>query len=90
MSAWNQARDRDVLPLSEFTTQLATLEPPPPEMQQLLGAVASTIMGAAGLQGRCIAVRLRAICCVHSPHRFAVKPQTSIRRLATSITNNTW
>jgi hypothetical protein len=23
----------------EFTTQLATLEPPPPEMQQLLGAV---------------------------------------------------
>jgi hypothetical protein len=23
----------------EFTTQLATLEPPPPEMQQLLGAI---------------------------------------------------
>ena len=28
-----------VLPIYEFTTQLATLEPPPPEMQQLLGAV---------------------------------------------------
>jgi len=23
----------------EFTTQLATLEPPPPEMQQMLGAI---------------------------------------------------
>ena len=28
-----------VLPMFEFTCQLATLEPPPPEMQQLLGAV---------------------------------------------------
>ena len=28
-----------MLPIYEFTTQLATLEPPPPEMQQLLGAV---------------------------------------------------
>ena len=27
------------LPMYEFTTMLATLEPPPPEMQQLLGAV---------------------------------------------------
>ena len=32
-------RDDHVLPIYEFTTQLATLEPPPPEMQQLLGAV---------------------------------------------------
>jgi 2-polyprenyl-6-methoxyphenol hydroxylase-like FAD-dependent oxidoreductase len=34
-------RDRDVhaLPIYEFTTQMARLEPPPPEMQQLLGAV---------------------------------------------------
>ena len=30
---------KQVLPMYEFTTQLATLEPPPPEMQQLLGAV---------------------------------------------------
>jgi len=29
-----------VMPIYEFTTQMATLEAPPPEMQQLLGAVA--------------------------------------------------
>jgi hypothetical protein len=29
----------------EFTTQLATLEPPPPEMQQLLGAAAQSQEG---------------------------------------------
>jgi hypothetical protein len=27
------------MPIHEFTTQLATLEPPSPEMQQLLGAI---------------------------------------------------
>jgi hypothetical protein len=27
------------LPIYEFTTQLATLEPPPAEVQQLLGAI---------------------------------------------------
>jgi hypothetical protein len=27
------------MPIYEFTTQMATLEAPPPEMQQLLGAV---------------------------------------------------
>ena len=27
------------LPMYEFTCQLATLEPPPPEMQQMLGAI---------------------------------------------------
>jgi hypothetical protein len=26
------------MPMYEFTTQMATLEPPPPEMQQLLAA----------------------------------------------------
>ena len=39
MSTYHNARDQQVLPMYEFTTQLATLEPPPPEMQQLLGAV---------------------------------------------------
>jgi 2-polyprenyl-6-methoxyphenol hydroxylase-like FAD-dependent oxidoreductase len=39
MSGYQAARDQRVLPLYEFTTQLATLEPPPQEMQQLLGAV---------------------------------------------------
>ncbi len=39
MSEYQSTRDEHVLPLFEFTCQLATLEPPPPEMQQLLGAV---------------------------------------------------
>lgn len=39
MSAYQRARDEQVSPIYEFTTQLATLEPPPPDMQQLLGAV---------------------------------------------------
>jgi len=37
--SWHQERDHKVLAMYEFTTQLATLEPPPPEMQQLLGAI---------------------------------------------------
>jgi 2-polyprenyl-6-methoxyphenol hydroxylase-like FAD-dependent oxidoreductase len=40
MAGYQRARDARVTPIYEFTTQLATLEPPPPEMQQLLGAVA--------------------------------------------------
>jgi 2-polyprenyl-6-methoxyphenol hydroxylase-like FAD-dependent oxidoreductase len=40
MADYHRARDRQVLPMYEFTTQLATLEPPPPELQQLLGATA--------------------------------------------------
>jgi 2-polyprenyl-6-methoxyphenol hydroxylase-like FAD-dependent oxidoreductase len=36
---WHKERDSKVLPTYAFTTQLATLEPPPPEMQQLLGAI---------------------------------------------------
>ncbi len=39
MTAYQHARDQQVLPIFDFTTQLATLAPPPPEMQQLLGAV---------------------------------------------------
>ena len=39
MAHYQAERDRQVLPVYEFTTQLATLEPPPPEMQQLLGAI---------------------------------------------------
>lgn len=36
---YQRKRDEHVLPMYEFTTELATLEPPPPQMQQLLGAV---------------------------------------------------
>ena len=39
MTSWHHARDNAAMPIYEFTSQLATLEPPPPEMQQLLGAV---------------------------------------------------
>jgi flavin-dependent dehydrogenase len=39
MSAYQRTRDARGMPIYEFTTQLATLEPPPPEMQQLLFAV---------------------------------------------------
>ncbi len=38
LSAYQRTRDTHAMPIYEFTTQLATLEPPPPEMQQLLGA----------------------------------------------------
>ena len=41
MSAWHRTRDAHAAPIYEFTTQLATLEVPPPEMQQLLGAVSA-------------------------------------------------
>jgi 2-polyprenyl-6-methoxyphenol hydroxylase-like FAD-dependent oxidoreductase len=40
MGTYQRARDDRSLPIYEFTTQLATMEAPPPEMQQLLGAVA--------------------------------------------------
>jgi flavin-dependent dehydrogenase len=40
MTEYQQRRDTQALPLYQFTTQLATLEPPPPEMQQLLAAIA--------------------------------------------------
>jgi 2-polyprenyl-6-methoxyphenol hydroxylase-like FAD-dependent oxidoreductase len=39
MAEYQSIRDGHVLPMYEFTTQLATLEPPPPDLQQLLGAV---------------------------------------------------
>ncbi len=39
MSSYQQTRDAEVMAIFEFTSQLATLQPPPVEMQQLLGAV---------------------------------------------------
>ena len=40
MADYQARRDEQVLPMYEFTTELATLEPPPPELQQLLAAIA--------------------------------------------------
>ncbi len=39
MADYQARRDEHSMPMYEFTTQMATLEPPPPEMQQLLGAI---------------------------------------------------
>jgi 2-polyprenyl-6-methoxyphenol hydroxylase-like FAD-dependent oxidoreductase len=39
MGHYQTTRDTQVLPMYEFTCQLATLEPPPPALQHLLGAV---------------------------------------------------
>jgi 2-polyprenyl-6-methoxyphenol hydroxylase-like FAD-dependent oxidoreductase len=39
MAAFQSARDAQSLPMYDFTCQLATLEPPPPETVTLLGAV---------------------------------------------------
>jgi flavin-dependent dehydrogenase len=40
MGEYQRRRDERVTPLYEFTTQMATLEPPPPEMQELMGGIA--------------------------------------------------
>lgn len=42
MRAAQEARDAQVMSMYEFTAQFATMEPPPPEMQQLLQAVSES------------------------------------------------
>jgi 2-polyprenyl-6-methoxyphenol hydroxylase-like FAD-dependent oxidoreductase len=39
MSDYHRTRDEHVLPIYDVTTHLATFEPPPPELQQMLAAV---------------------------------------------------
>jgi flavin-dependent dehydrogenase len=39
MARYEEDRNEHAAPMFEFTCQLAALEPPPPEMQQLLGAI---------------------------------------------------
>jgi hypothetical protein len=39
MKDYQSTRDAEVMAMYEFTAQLASLEPPPPEMQSLLGAI---------------------------------------------------
>jgi len=41
MAEYQRSRDARVVPMYEFTAQIATLEPPPPDMQRLIGAMAS-------------------------------------------------
>ncbi len=42
MGAWHRERDAHAMPMYEFTSQMATMELPPPEMLQLLEAVESS------------------------------------------------
>jgi len=42
MAAWQQARDGDSLAVYGLTCDFAKIEPPPPEMLQLLGAVSAS------------------------------------------------
>jgi flavin-dependent dehydrogenase len=39
MADYQRARDEEALPIYQFTCDFARLEPPPPEMQQLIGAM---------------------------------------------------
>jgi flavin-dependent dehydrogenase len=39
MAAYQHARDDEAMPIYEFTCDFAKIEPPPPEMQQLIGAM---------------------------------------------------
>jgi flavin-dependent dehydrogenase len=39
MADYQRARDEDAMPIYEFTCDFAKIEPPPPEMQQLIGAM---------------------------------------------------
>ncbi|MCY0926176.1 NAD(P)/FAD-dependent oxidoreductase [Streptomyces sp. H27-H1] len=42
MRGYQQARDERVMQIYEFTAEFASLEPPPPEMQRVLGKVAES------------------------------------------------
>jgi 2-polyprenyl-6-methoxyphenol hydroxylase-like FAD-dependent oxidoreductase len=42
LGAYQRARDAAALPMYDLTCDLATLEPPPPERQRLLAAVADS------------------------------------------------
>ena len=39
MADYQRTRDEEALPIYDFTCDFAKLEPPPPELQQLIGAM---------------------------------------------------
>ena len=39
MSEYQETRDRHVMPMYEYTAEVARFEPPPPEQQQLMSAM---------------------------------------------------
>jgi 2-polyprenyl-6-methoxyphenol hydroxylase-like FAD-dependent oxidoreductase len=51
LAGYQRARDAFALPLYEFICGLATLDPPPPEMQQIIGALAGNREGADQFMG---------------------------------------
>jgi hypothetical protein len=48
MGDYQSTRDTEVMAMYEFTTQLAALEPPPPDLQRLLGAIHGNQAGMDG------------------------------------------
>ncbi len=51
LAAFEARRNEQSAAMYEFTTQLATQEPPPPEMQQLLGAVSRSAEASSAFLG---------------------------------------
>ena len=81
MKEYQDSRDAQVMPMYEFTAQLASLEPPPPEMQQLLGAVSQSPSAMDGFA--------RVAAGVTSPAEFfsspsLVGPSTGVSDVLTS------
>jgi 2-polyprenyl-6-methoxyphenol hydroxylase-like FAD-dependent oxidoreductase len=48
MARYQAARDRSAAPMYAYTLQLAAMQPPPPEMQQLIGALQGNRQGMDG------------------------------------------
>lgn len=46
LAGYQRERDEHVMPMYDLTSNLATMEPPPPELQQLLGAAAHSDEGS--------------------------------------------
>ena len=51
MAGYQRARDEAAMPIYELTLQFASLEPPPPEMQQLFAAMAGNQAAMDGFAG---------------------------------------
>ena len=83
MGDYHRARDAQVKAMYEFTCQLATLEPPPPEVQQLLGAIhgnQEAMDGFATAERRddiaCGVLRAGKRRCDHGSRSFKLSRQT--------------
>jgi flavin-dependent dehydrogenase len=75
MSAYQEVRDREAMPVYEFTFEFASMEPPPPEMQQLIGGM----QGNQGAQDDFVSVQAATL---PAPEFFA--PENVGRIMAAS------